>query len=132
MLWPGDPIRVGTEIAYTYQHRKVMTVLSNFFLKKTEVILALLIATDIIAYTYQVCMVMILRTVKLLLNDGRADPNVLDQYGNYCLHLSIMNGHHSIVNLILEDGRVLSNFVYSNGKNCLRFLSNRHKLIIKR
>jgi hypothetical protein len=44
--------------------------------------------------------------VKLLLEDGRIDPSVVDNDGDNCLHFSAMNGHESVVKLLLEDGRV--------------------------
>jgi ankyrin repeat protein len=119
------------EIASTYQQCMDMKVLSSDFSMMAELILVLLITTEIIAFTYQQCMDMKVLS-KLLLEDKRIDHSVVDSYGDNCLHLSAMRGHESIVKLLLEDKRIDHSVVNNDGNNCLHFSAmNGHESVVK-
>jgi ankyrin repeat protein len=64
-------------------------------------------------------MVLIFSTVKLLLDDGRVYPSVVNRQGNNCVHVSATNGRDCIAKLILNDVRVDLSVVDNNGNNCL-------------
>jgi ankyrin repeat protein len=55
--------------------------------------------------------------VKLLFDDGRIYPSVIDSNGNNCLHLSSWYRRDITVNLLLDDGRVDPGAVNNVGYN---------------